>query len=109
MRWRYMYAQTEFPYAQLRDENRSRGKHDREFELADTGVFDDGRYWEITADYAKASPDDILVRVSVRNNGPGPATIDLLPTLWYRNTSGGLTPRSRGLALRTAPSSAPAP
>ncbi len=86
MRWRYMYSQLEFPYAWLAAENRHRGKHEREFELADTGVFDDGWYWEITADYAKASPDDILVRVHVRNNGPEPATIDVLPTLWYRNT-----------------------
>ena len=52
----------------------------------DTGVFDDGRYWEITADYAKASPEDVLVRVTVRNAGPEAATIDVLPTLWFRNT-----------------------
>jgi len=86
MRWRYMYPQAEFPYEWLVEENRSRGKNEREFELADTGIFDDGRYWEITADYAKASPDDVLIRISVRNNGPEPATIDVLPTLWYRNT-----------------------
>jgi hypothetical protein len=86
MRWRYMYAQAEFPYTWLVEENRSRGKNEREFELADTGIFDDGWYWEITADYAKASPDDVLIRISVRNNGPETATIDVLPTLWYRNT-----------------------
>jgi hypothetical protein len=86
MRWRYMYPQAEFPYEWLVEENRSRSKNEREFELADTGIFDNGRYWEITADYAKASPDDILIRISVRNNGPEPATIDVLPTLWYRNT-----------------------
>jgi hypothetical protein len=98
MRWRYMYPQAEFPYSRLVDENRARGRLDPEFELVDTGVFDDGRYWEITADYAKASPDDILIRVSVRNNGPEAATIDLLPTLWYRNTwswSGAVKPELR--------------
>src|SRR5436305_9647215 len=62
MRWRYMYPQAEFPYARLVDESRARGRLDPEFELVDTGVFDDGRYWEITADYAKASPEDVLIR-----------------------------------------------
>ena len=57
MRWRYMYPQAAFPYDRLRDENRNRGRDQPEFELLDTGVFDDGRYWEITADYAKAAPD----------------------------------------------------
>jgi hypothetical protein len=86
MRWRYMYPQTEFPYERLLDENRSRGKLDPEFELVDSGIFDEGRYWEITADYAKAGPEDILVRISVRNAGSEAATIDVLPTLWFRNT-----------------------
>jgi hypothetical protein len=86
MRWRYAYPQAEFPYERLLAESQSRGRLDPEFELADTGIFDDGRYWEITADYAKASPDDILVRVSVRNAGPDAAAIDVLPTLWFRNT-----------------------
>jgi hypothetical protein len=86
MRWRYMYPQAEFPYARLVAENRARGKGDPEFELVDTGVFADGRYWEITADYAKAAPEDLLVRIRVRNAGPDPATIDVLPTLWFRNT-----------------------
>jgi hypothetical protein len=86
MRWRYMYPQAEFPYAWLVEENARRGKHDPEFELVDTGVFDDGRYWEITVDYAKASEEDISIRVSVRNAGAEAATIDVLPTLWFRNT-----------------------
>ena len=86
MRWRYMYPQAEFPYARLVDENRTRGKLDPEFELVDAGIFDDGRYWAITADYAKAGPEDILLRVTVRNAGPERATIDVLPTLWFRNT-----------------------
>ena len=86
MRWRYMYPQQAFPYDELVEANHQRGRADPEFELVDTGVFDDGRYWEITADYAKAAPEDILLRVTVRNAGPEQATIDVLPTLWFRNT-----------------------
>ncbi|HST24511.1 MAG TPA: hypothetical protein VLJ76_00820 [Gaiellaceae bacterium] len=94
MRWRYMYPQAAFPYDELVAVNASRTRADPEYELLDTGLFDDGRYWEITADYAKASPEDILVRVTVRNAGPETATIDVLPTLWFRNTwSWGLDPR----------------
>ncbi len=86
MRWRYMYPQAEFPYERLVAENGSRGFHEPELELVDTGVFDEDRYWEITAEYAKASPEEILVRITVRNAGPDAATIDVLPTLWFRNT-----------------------
>jgi hypothetical protein len=86
MRWRYMYPQAEFPYDRLRTENRARGRNDPEFELLDTGVFDHGRYWEITADYAKASAEDLLIRITIRNAGPEAATLDVLPTLWFRNT-----------------------
>ncbi|MGH7947695.1 MAG: MGH1-like glycoside hydrolase domain-containing protein [Candidatus Binataceae bacterium] len=82
----YKYPHTEFPYARLVEENRRRGKHDREFELADAGVFDQTRYFDVTAEYAKASPDDILIKITVANRGPEPATIQLLPTLWFRNT-----------------------
>jgi len=93
MRWRYMYPQAEFPYDRLVDENARRGRDDPEFELVDTGIFDDGRYWEVTADYAKASPEELLIRISVRNAGPDAATIDVLPTLWFRNTwSWGIDP-----------------
>jgi hypothetical protein len=86
LRWRYMYPHTEFPYEQLVTGNGARGFHDPELELVDTGVFDEDRYWEITADYAKASPEEIVLRVSVRNAGPEAAAIDVLPTLWFRNT-----------------------
>jgi len=86
MRWRYLYPQVAFPYEQLVEENRRRGRQDPEYELLDTGVFDDERYWEVTADYAKAGPDDILIRVSVRNAGQEMAELDLVPTLWFRNT-----------------------
>ena len=85
LRWRYHYPQAEFPYARLRQENAGRGKEDREFELVDTGVFDEDRYWQITADYAKASPKDICIRIRVRNAGPDPAELHVLPTLWFRN------------------------
>ncbi len=86
MRWRYLYPQEAFPYACLVAENRRRGRSQPEYELLDTGIFDGDRYWEITADYAKGSEDDILIRITVRNAGPEPAQIDVLPTLWFRNT-----------------------
>jgi Mannosylglycerate hydrolase MGH1-like glycoside hydrolase domain len=86
MRWRYMYPQAEYPYERLLEENRARGRLDPEFELVDTGIFDGGRYWEITADYAKASAEDLLIRVTVRNAGPATATLEVLPTVWFRNT-----------------------
>ena len=82
----YKYPQAEYPYSRLVEENRRRGEGAPEFELLDTGVFNDNRYFDVTAEYAKASPDDILVRITVANRGPEAATIHLLPTLWYRNT-----------------------
>jgi hypothetical protein len=86
MTWRYHYPQTRFPYEQLVDENARRGRRDREFEIDDTGVFDDGRYFDVRADFAKAAPDDVCIRITVTNPGPDAATLELLPTLWYRNT-----------------------
>src|ERR1700739_1073835 len=85
MRWRYMYPQAAFPYQRLRDENRARTREQPEFELLHTGIFDAGRYWEIGADYAKASPEDVLIRITVRNAGPEAATLHVLPTMWFRN------------------------
>src|SRR5437867_4425091 len=82
----YKYPQRAYPYTWLVEENRRRGKHDAEFELVDTGVFDDGRYFDVTAEYAKASPEDILVRVTIANRGPDAAPLRVLPTLWFRNT-----------------------
>src|SRR5678810_131157 len=82
----YKYPQAEFPYARLVEENRRGDKRQPEFELIDTGVFDENRYFDVLAEYAKAAPDDILIRITVANRGPEPATIHLLPTLWYRNT-----------------------
>jgi len=82
----YKYPHAEYPYARLVEENRRRGKFDPEFELGETGVFDGGRYFDVLAEYAKASPNDILIRVTVANRGPEDATLHLLPTLWFRNT-----------------------
>ncbi len=82
----YRYPQSEFPYARLVDENGRRGKRDPEFELLDTGLFDGRQFFDVEAEYGKASPDDILIRITVRNRGPEAAAIDLLPTLWFRNT-----------------------
>ena len=81
-------------------ENARRGRLDPEFELLDTGAFDDDRYWDIGSDYAKAAPDDVCILVTVRNAGPDAATLDVLPTLWFRNTwsweLGGVRPEIVG-------------
>jgi hypothetical protein len=82
----YKYPQAEFPYAKLVEEARRRTRNDPEYELADTGVFDESRYFDVFAEYAKASPDDILIRLTVANRGPEAATLHLLPTLWFKNT-----------------------
>ena len=82
----YKYPQAEFPYAVLVEENRRRSRKDPEFELLDTGVFDDHRYFDVFVEYAKSSPNDILIRVTAANRGPEAATLHLLPTVWFRNT-----------------------
>ena len=86
LRWRYHYPQRAFPYTDLVAENGRRGKLDPEYELLDTGAFDDDRYWIVEVHYAKATPDDLLMRVTARNAGPEPAELHVLPTLWLRNT-----------------------
>ena len=86
MRWRYHYPQTRFPYEHLVDENRQRGREQPEYELVDTGIFDENRFWAVTVDYAKASPTDVCVLVTATNHGPETATLHVLPTLWFRNT-----------------------
>jgi hypothetical protein len=82
----YKYPQAAFPYGQLVAENRRRGPQEPEFELPDTGVFDEGRYFDVFVEYAKASPEDILMQVTVANRGPEAATLHLAPQLWFRNT-----------------------
>ena len=82
----YKDPQAAFPYAELLAESRRRGKSDREYELTDTGAFADGRYFDVTAEYAKAAPDDILIRITVEDRSAEPAPLHLLPTLWFRNS-----------------------
>jgi len=82
----YKYPQAEFPYTRLVEENRRRSREQPEFELLDTGVFDDGRYFDIFIEYAKADTDDVLIRITAVNRGPERADLHLLPTLWFRNT-----------------------
>ncbi len=82
----YKYPQREFPYQWLLEENGRRSRRDPEFELVDTGIFDDDRYFDVFTEYAKASPDDVLIRIRVFNRGPEEATLHLLPTIWFRNT-----------------------
>ncbi|MGO9066109.1 MAG: MGH1-like glycoside hydrolase domain-containing protein, partial [Myxococcaceae bacterium] len=86
MRYLYKYPQAAFPYAELVERNRAAGRGGREVELLDTGVFDGNRYFDVEVDYAKADAEDILVRVRVTNRGPEAAGLDVLPTLWFRNT-----------------------
>jgi hypothetical protein len=83
--WIYHYPQAAFPYARLREENARRSRNEREFELSDTGIFDEGRYWKIGVEYAKAAPFDLCIRIRIRNVGPEAAKLVVLPTLWYRN------------------------
>jgi hypothetical protein len=86
MKYLYKYPQSPYPYGPLRDENRRRTRRDPEYELVDTGIFDQGRYFDIVVEYAKLHPEDMLIRIGVTNRGPEAATIQILPTLWYRNT-----------------------
>lgn len=102
MKMLYKYPQRAYPYQQLLDENRSRTKDDPEFELLDTGVFDDNRYFDVAVEYAKADCEDVLARITVTNRGPEAAPIHLLPTIWFRNTwswfPGKRKPELRALA-----------
>ncbi|HVQ21540.1 MAG TPA: hypothetical protein VMS23_10885, partial [Terrimicrobiaceae bacterium] len=86
MRGLYKYPQEEFPYRRLIEENARRSRLEPEFELVDTGVFNDGRYFDIFIEYAKAAPNDICIRICAINRGPDPAPLTILPTLWFRNT-----------------------
>jgi hypothetical protein len=102
LKYLYKYPQREYPYAQLVEESRRRGRGEPEYELADTGTFDDGRYFDVFVEYAKASPDDLLMRVTVHNRGPESATVHVLPQAWFRNTwSWGRDP-ARPAATATA-------
>jgi len=80
------YPQGAYPYGDLVETNRRRSRQDFEYELLDTGVFDQDRYFDVFVEYAKAAPEDILIQITVCNRGPEPATLHVLPTLWFRNT-----------------------
>jgi hypothetical protein len=101
MKYLYKYPQSAYPYADLVETNRRRGKHELEYELLDTGVFDQDRYFDVFVEYAKAGPEDLLIRISAANRGPEAATVHLLPTLWFRNTwswsDGGPKPEMKQL------------
>ncbi|WP_375432792.1 hypothetical protein [uncultured Friedmanniella sp.] len=86
MQWLYRYPQAEYPYAQLRAENAARGRDEREYELADTGVLAENRFFDVLTTYAKVSPDDLCMTVTATNHGPDPAPLEIIPQLWLRNT-----------------------
>ncbi len=86
MKYLYKYPQAEFPYARLLEENHRRDRHSPEFELMDTGVFSQNRYFDVMVEYAKKSTEDILIRITVTNHGPDRADLRVLPTIWFRNT-----------------------
>ena len=86
MKMLYKYPQNEFPYKALADENEKRGKFDPEFELIDTGTFNNNAYFDVFIEYAKATETDILMRITVCNRGEKDASLNILPTLWFRNT-----------------------
>ena len=102
MKYLYKYPQRAFPYALLLEETARRDRRAREYELLDTGVFDDDRYFDVVVEYAKAAIDDVLIRIAVTNRGPEPADVHVLPTLWFRNTwtwePGSPRPRLRATA-----------
>jgi len=102
LRMVYKYPQREFPYADLVAVNRARGRDEFEYELLDTGVFADDRYFDVVVEYAKATPEDILTRITVHNRGPEAATLRLLPTVWFRNTW-SFEPGAPRPVLRAAP------
>jgi hypothetical protein len=105
MKYLYKYPQRAFPYALLLEETARRDRRQPEYELLDTGVFDDDRYFDVVVEYAKAAIDDVLIRIAVTNRGPEPADVHVLPTLWFRNTwtwdPGSARPRLRGDASGT--------
>jgi hypothetical protein len=105
MKYLYKCPQAEFPYAKLVEENRRRDRHQPEFELLDTGVFDEDRYFDIFVEYAKADVEDILIKITVTNRGPEAANLRVLPTIWFRNTWswGNDPPRPRLHEARPAP------
>ena len=109
MRYLYKYPQAAFPYEELLHENRRRGRGDPEFELMDTGIFDENRYFDLLVEYAKAGPEDILIVITASNRGPEAADLHVLPTFWFRNTwSWNAAYPTRGQVIwRSRPNSPP--
>jgi len=108
MKYLYKYPHAAYPYNALLEGNRSRSRMDPEYELLDTGVFDDNRYFDVFVEYAKAAPEDILIRITLANRGPEAAGIDLLPTIWFRNNwTWGLDARKPRLAAEATNDGAP--
>ncbi|MDR4468080.1 MAG: glucosidase [Nitrospira sp.] len=103
MKYLYKYPQKEFPYAKLVEESRQRQRGDLEYELIDTGVFEEHRYFDVVVEYAKATPEEVQIRIQVANRGPDHAVLTVLPTLWFRNTwSWGLDARRPRMREGTA-------
>ncbi len=100
MRYLYKYPQGEYPYQELVRENQRRAGSGAEFELLDTGLFDEGRYFDVEVEYAKASPDDICIRIKASNRGPESAPLHILPHLWFRNTWAWAEPRGKEPVIR---------
>src|SRR5271154_3319068 len=106
MKMLYKYPQAEYPYSQLLDENRRRDGGGAEYELLDTGVFDENRYFDIVIEYAKAGPEDICIRIEAFNRGPEDAVLHLLPHLWFRNTWAWTNPTWAEPVIRAGAASA---
>jgi len=85
MKYLYKYPQAAYPYSDLVETSKRRGRNEMEYELLDTGVFDGNRCFDVFVEYAKESPEDILIQISIHKRGPEPAELHLLPTLWFRN------------------------
>ena len=86
MKYLYKYPHRAYPYDDIVSTNRRRSRYEPEYELLDTGIFNDNRYFDVFVEYAKESPEDILIRISVYNRGTEAASLNVLPTLWFRNT-----------------------
>src|SRR5437660_7216976 len=104
MKYLYKYPQQAFPYSDVIETNRSRSREEFEYELLDTGIFDQDRYFDVFVEYAKGDPEDVLIQISVHNRGPEAATLHVLPTIWFRNL--WWVPLDQGPSLAQLPSPA---
>ena len=103
MKYLYKYPHEAFPYWDLVSKNRARGRHDLEYELIDTGVFADNRYFDVFVEYCKVAPEDILIQVTIANRGPDDAALHVLPTLWFRNTWAWSAGLEKPVVIEAAP------